>query len=83
MPDVPKPPKHKRTRRPNRLSPAAFKALCWDMYSKGRDTCEVCGIGLVWPDMEWNHIINKSQGGGDTEDNLDPLCWPCHRIHHS
>lgn len=31
---------------------------------------------------EPHHVIYRSAQGDDLEDNIAPLCWFCHRIHH-
>ena len=38
-------------------------------------TCEVCGNTYG---LQKHHIVKRSQGGGDHEDNLIWLCWDCH-----
>ncbi|WP_184084100.1 HNH endonuclease signature motif containing protein [Sphingomonas xinjiangensis] len=42
--------------------------------------CRHCtGEGLVTPAIEVDHIKPKALGGGDTWDNTQSLCKPCHQ----
>ena len=44
-----------------------------------RDTCQMCDSPHR---LQIHHIKYKSQGGGDTDDNLICLCGHCHDIAH-
>ncbi|EIC82092.1 HNH endonuclease [Serratia sp. M24T3] len=35
--------------------------------------------GIPVPATTVDHIKPKAQGGTDDHDNLESLCWPCHR----
>ncbi len=65
----PRPPK--RVRDVNVLKAFRLKMMgepCWD--------CE------LRPGTEVHHDVFRSQGGGDTADNLRWLCRPCHDLRH-
>ena len=38
-------------------------------------SCEVCGANFG---LQQHHIVKRSQGGGDDDQNLVWLCWDCH-----
>lgn len=47
---------------------------------RDRYLCQDCrrrGIGIKAESVD--HIIPKAHGGTDDDDNLESLCWPCHR----
>ena len=44
-------------------------------------TCQVCGAKNTR--LEVHHIVYRSQGGTDNEDNLITLCEPCHHKIHT
>lgn len=48
---------------------ARDKYLCQD--------CRRRGLGIKAESVD--HIIPKAHGGTDDDDNLEALCWPCHR----
>ena len=41
--------------------------------------CEKCGSAF---DLEWHHVIPFSEGGDDSDENLQVLCHPCHVALH-
>lgn len=41
--------------------------------------CRACGRRA----SDGHHILLRSQGGDDHEDNYMPLCDPCHRAYHA
>jgi len=48
----------------------------------GRDKhlCQECARqGRITPATTVDHIKAKANGGTDDPDNLESLCWPCHR----
>jgi len=44
-------------------------------------SCSNCGWGEASCDL--HHIVPKSKGGDDTDDNLTVLCPNCHRLAHN
>ena len=43
--------------------------------------CQVCKqAGKITPAHAVDHIINKANGGADSEDNLQAICKSCHKI---
>lgn len=57
----------------------------WDkqrkrIFSRDNYLCQNClKEGKLTPATEVDHIIPKSQGGTDEDDNLQSICIPCHR----
>ncbi len=79
MQPIPKPkrtPKSKRLPNPQKNSrivdPAALKRAA-------RDYCQLCDR---WGCIQVHHIIYRSQGGGDVDENLIALCIDCHDDGH-
>ena len=59
-----------------RLSTRKFKALKDQVYARDRGCCQLCGKTTIC--AEYHHAVFRSQGGGDTLDNIITLCWKCH-----
>ena len=57
------------------LTPARRRTL---IASRG-GCCEICGISGSLRTLEVHHILAVLQGGHDGEDNLQVLCFACHR----
>jgi hypothetical protein len=53
--------------------PADVKQLVWN---RDGGACRTCGSNV---ELQFDHIIPVSVGGGSTEDNLQVLCGPCNR----
>lgn len=71
-------PKHKQVR----LHGQALKKLVEAVYERDRGCCVNCGC-YVPEGTKPHHVIFKSHGGGDTENNLVTLCNICHyKVHH-
>lgn len=70
-------PKHK----PLRLKGQRLHQLYTKVYNRDNG---LCGCGKwVEPGTPPHHIIPRSQGGEDIEDNLITICFDCHdQIHH-
>lgn len=47
------------------------------MMRRQMPTCAYCGSLLYEPTID--HVIPKSQGGGNTRDNLVLACWTCNQ----
>ena len=55
------------------------------VYEEANESCEVCGIGVVfesgsWSSMHLAHIKSRGAGGGWERANLRCLCIGCHLI---
>jgi 5-methylcytosine-specific restriction endonuclease McrA len=59
-----------------RLSTRKLKLVKDEVWSRDRGICQICHEYCVVP--EYHHVIFRSQGGGDTLDNLLTLCWKHH-----
>ena len=59
---------------------AAWKKLINSIDARDNLQCQLCNTGerLVVPN--YHHVIFRSQGGGDTLDNMLTLCHEHHRI---
>lgn len=75
MPADPKPDK------PIRLQGKKKHDLYMEVWFRDKGCCVGCGK-WVEPGTPPHHIKKKSQGGGDTEDNLVTICMECHSKHH-
>ena len=53
--------------------PPDVKQLVW---KRDGGACCACGSGV---ELQYDHVIPVSLGGGSTEDNLQILCGPCNR----
>lgn len=71
-------PKHKQVR----LHGDKLKKLVETIYERDRGCCVNCHRPIE-EGTKPHHVIFKSHGGGDTEDNLVMLCGSCHyAVHH-
>lgn len=68
--DIPKRSEHGLTR-----SPKIKQAL----YGQQEGMCNGCRTHFPMRNMEVDHIVPKSHGGQDTDDNLQLLCGACNR----
>lgn len=59
-----------------KLLPDDYRALVQSLYTRDRWKCTKCGRRTS---LTPHHIKKRSQGGGDTLDNLITLCVDCHR----
>jgi site-specific DNA-methyltransferase (adenine-specific) len=50
------------------------------LYGKQEGMCRGCGYWYRIKDFEVDHIVPKSKGGADTDENLQLLCGNCNRI---
>lgn len=61
------------------LSRHHYVGLCYEIWIDTGKQCAKCGRSLpVFSTELFDHIIKRSQGGGDTRENLRPLCGRCH-----
>jgi 5-methylcytosine-specific restriction endonuclease McrA len=77
-------PKQNRRRRKRQK----WRKLCeevWEKRSRDGGTwapCANCAGSVLGYEAQFHHKIFKSQGGQDTEENVDILCLPCHERRH-
>lgn len=50
------------------------------LYGKQEGTCAICLTHFPFRNFEVDHIIPKSKGGADTDENLQLLCGYCNRV---
>ena len=65
-------PKNKRIK----LSPHEWQKLKNIVFERDKWTCRICGKKIK---LTADHIIKRSQGGDDLEENIWTLCVDCHR----
>ncbi|WP_308377906.1 HNH endonuclease signature motif containing protein [Streptomyces sp. ISL-98] len=46
----------------------------------GRCNCARCGRHVLASGIDVDHVLPLALGGEDTDDNVQPLCRPCHRL---
>jgi 5-methylcytosine-specific restriction endonuclease McrA len=68
-------PLHRGKPRRRKKTPRVFK----EMHREEEAACENCG---TWGPYQLHHRIKRSQGGKDTEANLQRLCVYCHQEAH-
>lgn len=56
-----------------------------EVYIRDEFTCRCCGLGGVHrlPTLQVHHIIEVSQGGDNSLDNLITVCLSCHTLIHT
>jgi 5-methylcytosine-specific restriction endonuclease McrA len=67
------------THRQLQLKPEAYNALRRRVLERDRWLCQFCGHRQQ---LDIHHIIPRSRGGSDSEDNLITLCRTCHGVIH-
>jgi 5-methylcytosine-specific restriction endonuclease McrA len=58
-----------------KLSPEEYEKKKKAILERDGYRCRLC---LSMQNLTIDHIIKRSQGGGDTDDNLRTLCMTCH-----
>lgn len=55
------------------------------IYQRDNFTCRCCGLGGAnrLPTLQVHHIIEVSQGGDNSEENLITICLSCHTLIHA
>ena len=57
-------------------------SILWDrlkVEGEGRRVCPPCNRAKWQDDFELDHITALSEGGLDTDDNIQMICGPCNR----
>lgn len=66
--------------KPRRALPVNWQALRAAVLVRDGYLCQPCRrAGRTAPAHEVDHIINRAEGGGDEERNLQAICMPCHK----
>ena len=47
--------------------------------TQGGSSCTGCGTWHPAPSIRIDHVVTIGSGGTDQDDNVQPLCLPCHR----
>ncbi|MCL2304439.1 MAG: HNH endonuclease, partial [Planctomycetaceae bacterium] len=50
------------------------------LYGEQKGNCNACGVTFESRNLEIDHILPKSKGGGDYYENYQLLCGSCNRI---
>ena len=50
------------------------------LYGKQLGHCQICGNHFRYQNLEIDHIIPKSRGGGEADENKQLLCGHCNRV---
>ncbi len=50
------------------------------LFGKQEGFCNGCGVAFPFVNFTLDHIVPKSKGGGDTDDNLQLLCGYCNSV---
>ena len=80
-------PKPEKKQKKSKAIPIEIVA---EVFARDECRCQKCGIltaGLE-PDSQLqsahcHHKKHKSQGGENTVDNLETVCWSCHFLEHN
>ncbi len=83
MSGEPHPKSSQLARGPQRTSCRRATKQEWAAIAKAKQgPCRVCvrpgSNGSYWRKIELHHLVPRSWGGDDTEDNIVPLCLYCH-----
>lgn len=76
-----------------RLAGKDMAKLRWAVFNRSEGRCENsfnnpfdqsvrCTAKIGWSWFDLHHIIHRSRGGSDTEENTMALCVECHDNHH-
>ena len=69
----------RQKRPPVRLEGAAYDALKLRVFVRAHGLCEDCKTARA---TDPHHVVFRSHGGDDSEENLRALCRPCHDARH-
>ncbi len=72
----------KRTKKDDTLAPELLKGQSDKRYLFGKQggLCNGCNILFNYHNFEVDHIVPRSEGGGDEIENLQLLCGHCNRV---
>jgi 5-methylcytosine-specific restriction endonuclease McrA len=60
-----------------RLPRARIRFSRLNVYARDGDTCQYCGRRLRRSDLNLDHVVPRSRGGGTSWDNVVCSCVPC------
>jgi hypothetical protein len=69
-------PGHKRQGIPKKVKSDVWSAHAVNPHAR-QTPCYVCGVDIDCMHFTCGHVVASAQGGGDTVDNLRPICSPC------
>lgn len=86
-------PKRARTSAPwrapkVRLDAEGMLTLRWNVFLRSERQCECevngkrCRNRFGFYDFQMHHVIHRSRGGSDSEENCIAACDICHMLHH-
>ena len=70
----------RRTDKGDELNAAGRRAHKQALYGKQGGHCQGCGIHYMLGMLEMDHVIPKSKGGTDHDDNFQLLCGACNKL---
>ena len=65
-----------------KLSPKEYHDLKIEIYNEQLESCFYCYKWLPMDEFQLHHRLSRGAGGGDDRDNLQGLCFECHRKIH-
>jgi diadenosine tetraphosphate (Ap4A) HIT family hydrolase len=51
----------------------------YNTFKRAAGRCELCGVPHEERALDVDHIVPRSEGGTDDQDNLQALCWRCNQ----
>ncbi|MCC7388301.1 MAG: HNH endonuclease [Phycisphaerales bacterium] len=61
----------------DRLPAQRVKLNRRNLFARDRNQCQYCGQHFPTSDLTLDHVVPRTQGGGDTWENLVCACVPC------
>ncbi len=61
----------------DRLPRARLRFSRFNVYARDDDTCQYCGARLPRAELNLDHVLPRSRGGGTTWENVVCSCVPC------
>lgn len=61
----------------DRLPKAQVKLNRRNLFARDRNRCQYCGKKFPTPELSIDHVVPRSQGGGNTWDNIVCACVRC------
>lgn len=64
----------------DRLPKRRVRFSRFNIYARDRNTCQYCGERFARNDLNLDHVVPRSQGGGSTWENVVCSCFECNRV---